>query len=197
MSMLHKYHNTQPQSVSDAVLWEDFRNGSKEALEIIYRRFINDLFSYGMKIKGHESLVKDCIQELFVELWNSRMRLSSTDSIKYYLLKALKFKIHHHLKKEMKDQNEGQSYTSFLLEDYVYSHETMLINDQNRSERSKVLYEEMMKLPSRQKEILHLLFYEGLSYEKVSEIMSINVRSVYTLAWKSLSVLRKRVKIIF
>jgi RNA polymerase sigma factor (sigma-70 family) len=47
------------------------------------------------------------------------------------------------------------------------------------------------KLPARQKEVLHLLFDQGLSYEEVAGIMEINVRSVYTLPWKGISSLRK------
>lgn len=59
-------------------IWDAFRNGNKEALELIYRKNINELFLYGMKIRGHEHLIKDCIQELFIELWNSKQNLSPT-----------------------------------------------------------------------------------------------------------------------
>jgi RNA polymerase sigma factor (sigma-70 family) len=47
-------------------------------------------------------------------------------------------------------------------------------------------------LPARQQEVIELLFYKEFSYEEISAILSINLRSVYTLAWKAISSLKKR-----
>jgi DNA-directed RNA polymerase specialized sigma24 family protein len=105
MDLIQRPDIVQLQSLPDNKIWEAYQKGNKEALEIIYRRHVNDLYNYGMKIKGHESLIKDCIQELFVELWYSKNNLSSTDNIKYYLLRAIKFKINHHLKIELHHNN--------------------------------------------------------------------------------------------
>ncbi|MEK6479336.1 sigma-70 family RNA polymerase sigma factor [Catalinimonas sp. 4WD22] len=181
--------NNKWWSTDDELIWEAFNNGDKEALEYIYRHFINDLYHYGMKIKGHPYLVKDCIQELFVDLWKSRAQLSSTNNIKFYLLKALKFKINHRLKKEF--TYHFHDLGEALTVEMVLPHESLLIQNQLQEEQQVKLKQAIKKLPDRQKEIIHLLFYEGLCYEKVSEIMAINVRSVYTLAWKALSSLRK------
>lgn len=171
-------------------VWDAFRNGNKEALEAIYRKYISELFIYGMKIKGHENLIKDCIQELFIELWNSKNNLSSTTSIKYYLLRALKYKINHHLKQELKFS--GRNF--FFSDEFESSHETKLINKFTTEEKEKEIQNVLKQLPARQKEIIHLLFYQELSYEKISEIMEINVKSVYTLAWKAISFLRTKIK---
>lgn len=48
------------------------------------------------------------------------------------------------------------------------------------------------KLPMRQKEVIAYLFFENHSYEDTSKIMGINVQSVYTLAWKAISNLKKK-----
>jgi DNA-directed RNA polymerase specialized sigma24 family protein len=49
------------------------------------------------------------------------------------------------------------------------------------------------KLPMRQKEVIQLLFFESHSYEDTSNIMGINIQSVYTLAWKAISNLKKTI----
>lgn len=173
---------------SDNDIWEDFQHGDKAALEHMYRQYVQDLYNYGMKIKGNEALVKDAIQELFFELWKNRKHLSPTDNIKFYLMKALKLKMYYHLKQAMdlssltKNASEGE---------IVFSYESVFIERQIQEEQLRKLSKGIRLLPDRQKEVIHLLFYEGLTYEEVSEIMGINVRSVYTLAWKSLSTLRK------
>lgn len=178
--------DNQWQSSSDIDIWDAFKRGEKEALEHIYRQYINDLYNFGMKIKGHDCLVKDCIQELFVDLWKGRHQISSTDNIKFYLLKALKNKINRRLK------NEQITSSKISTPEIVLSPESILIQNQLEEEQLLKLHQAIRHLPERQREIIHLLFFEGLSYEQVSEIMAINVRSVYTLAWKSLATLRRK-----
>jgi len=45
----------------------------------------------------------------------------------------------------------------------------------------------------RQKQVIHLLFFEQIAYEEVSKLMGINLRSVYTLAWKAIANLKKHI----
>ena len=175
---------------SDSTIWEAFQQGDKAALEHMYRQYVQDLYNYGMKIKGNEALVKDTIQELFLELWKSRTHLSSTDNIKFYLMKALKLKMYHHLKQ---GQESFVVSKNNLTGEVVLPYESLFIEREVQEEQFRKLSKAIRYLPDRQKEVIHLLFYEGLTYEEVSEIMGINVRSVYTLAWKSLSTLRKTI----
>lgn len=183
---------TPCSSITDEQLWASFRHGDKQALENIYRTYSKVLFVYGMKIKRNRSLVKDCIQELFVELWKSRSRLSATNNIKFYLLKALKLKMHHQLKKEsyLDTITEEADYTSPLS--ISVSYEDSLIEAQTCQENRQKIRSMVRQLPNRQREIIHLLFFEGLSYEEISSIMHIHTQSVYTLVWKALSSLKKQ-----
>ena len=187
-SLPSKFHHWK--GCSDAELWDAFKTGNKEALELMYRTYAKDLFNYGMKIKAHRSLVKDCIQELFVELWKSRTHLSATRQIKFYLLKALKIKIHQALRKEQPFVSEMEPEVANRLILLPYEHN--LIEVQTLEEKTRKLKQCLQELPARQQEIIHLLFFEGMSYEEISEIMSIHVQSLYTLAWKALAALKKR-----
>jgi RNA polymerase sigma factor (sigma-70 family) len=46
-------------------------------------------------------------------------------------------------------------------------------------------------LPPRQKEIIFLRFYEGLSYDEIADIMSISINSAYKLLYKALENLQQ------
>lgn len=177
----------------DLVIWNRFREGNWDALEYIYRTYTKDLFNYGMKICANNSLVEDAIQELFVELWNSRKNLAATEKIRFYLLKALKWKITHQLKRERKIYGE-QELEDVVEVEVVLPFESKLLSDQLSEERRACLYEAMNKLPQRQKEILQLLFFEDLSHQEVADIMNIRVRSVYVTAYRALSSLRENIK---
>ncbi|MFD2933788.1 sigma factor [Spirosoma flavum] len=47
-----------------------------------------------------EAVVEDCIQELFLQLWQNRSNINETDSVKHYLLKALRHHVFQHLRSQ-------------------------------------------------------------------------------------------------
>ncbi len=67
--------------------------GSRAAYTHIYVTYAPVLYNYGYKIAPDRSLIEDCIQDLFEHLLRSRSNLSPTDSIKFYLFKAMRRQI--------------------------------------------------------------------------------------------------------
>ncbi len=170
-------------------IWEQLRQGNDQALEYFYRTYAQGLFSFGMKLYGKNEFVQDVLHELFVDIWNRHKQLSSITSVKTYLFKSLKYKLHRQYSKEkhwinkVEFRDAHQAGIEFPLENHLIDHQTTRENKLN-------VLKSMEKLPARQREVLHLLFDDGFSYEEISEIMGINVRSVYTLAWKGISSLK-------
>ncbi|MFY0654006.1 MAG: sigma-70 family RNA polymerase sigma factor [Cyclobacteriaceae bacterium] len=177
---------------TDAQLWKKFKSGDLISYELIYRNNVRDLFNYGISIIPEEAVIQDCIHELFLEIWKSRKNLSDTDNIKYYLLKSLRWKINHFNSQAQKTQavdfqtNIYDKQISFPFEDEIIRKQQIVAN-KNKIERA------LAKLTPRQKEIITLIFYEGLTYEEIASLMSLNVGSIYTLAWKAISHLKKLV----
>ncbi|MBO9153573.1 RNA polymerase sigma factor [Chitinophaga sp. GCM10012297] len=174
-------------SLNDSALWAKVTEGDKEALAFVYRTSFPALFRYGMKLQADESLVKDCIHDLFVTIWLSRERLSSTDSIKYYLLASLKRRISAQLQKNAVDSFEDVPETVAISA----SPEENIIREQAGQELQLKLVKMMGQLPPRQQEILHLRFYEGLSPQETANIMDLSLNSSYVLLSKALNFLKK------
>ena len=175
--------------LADEQVWLAFREGDKEAFSFIYTHYLEILFNYGMKVVNDRSLVKDSIQELFIDLWKSRQNLSGTNQIRYYLFKALRRKL-------VREATKQRLTTEKFLQDFkgeltVNSAENAYISAEISEERKIVLQKALGKISLRQQEVLNLLFFENYSYEQISQVMSINVKSVYTLAWKAFSALKK------
>tara|TARA_R110002020_G_scaffold52026_6_gene146746 strand:- start:1185 stop:1775 length:591 start_codon:yes stop_codon:yes gene_type:complete len=174
-------------------LWTDLRSGDKSALEAIYRNYIQDLFNFGMSIHSDETLVKDAIQDIFIDLWNYRSKLCSEANIKQYLFKSLSNRIHKELGK-----NSRRSSLHWRMDQEVLidSSEDVLIENQRDSEISSKMSLAFKKLPVRQKEVLQYLYFEKLSYEDTSKLLDINIRSTYTLAWKAINALKKALLVL-
>ncbi|SEJ60609.1 RNA polymerase sigma factor, sigma-70 family [Cyclobacterium xiamenense] len=177
----------------DDVLWNQIKAGEMAGLEGLYTKYVRELFRLGMSIRGDQSLAKDCIQEVFLKIWQYRDSVKATDNAKLYLFKCLSNRIHKEISKEKK----RYSYLHPELEDALQTEpEEAGTSSLAFPKHRKNLVEALDSLPSRQQEVIHLLYYENHCYEDISIIMGINVQSVYTLAWKALANLKKRLLLI-
>src|SRR5579871_4559292 len=103
--------------------WLQFKGGDREAFAAVYRQHILFLIAYGLRLCPDRHLLKDQIQELFVELWHSRQNLASTGSVKFYLFKALRYKLIRLEKNRLLRDHTARaaSYADNLFEDSVES----------------------------------------------------------------------------
>lgn len=172
--------------------WKSLREGDRNGLEGIYRIFSKDLFQYGMTISGDADFIQDCIQEVFIDIWKYHKNLQKADNVKMYLLRSLNHKIFRESKKEKKWEKEkiNEDLEEFF---FIESKENELVNDQREQHLQKRLANALDDLPIRQKEVIQYLFFEDITYEEASKLMGINLRSVYTLAWKAVSNLKKTI----
>jgi RNA polymerase sigma factor (sigma-70 family) len=177
--------------LNEGDLWRRFKSGDKEAFSRIYISYFNTLYNYGCKVHKSKDAVKDCIQDLFFELWRRKEHLGDTDSIKFYLLKSLRRKIVREIEKDATSSEKAEMASCEHL-DFVFPYESDLINEQARIERSERLSRAFSTLSSRQKEILFLRFFNDMTVDEIASIMSINYQSVHNLIFRAITQLRKQ-----
>lgn len=169
-------------------VWNSFKNGNWISYRQLYGDHYRALNNYGYKFTKDVSLIEDSIHDLFVKLWTNRSTLGSPpSSIRNYLYKALRNILFRKLKLHAR--------FAFLDDDnYAYTFEVSCDTQLMEDEEEKILRERIKeildKLPARQKEIVYLRFYEGLSYEEVADVMSIDIHSVYKLWYKAMENLK-------
>ena len=185
--------NIASVNISDSILWGNFKSGDESAFAMIFRTHYQAMFNYGLKFQKDKGLVEDAIQELFLELWKNKQNLSDTDSIKPYLLTALRRKI---IAKFNFQSKVKRLFSKDLPKEYkfeiILSPETELINTQTHEFTASQLKAELEALPPRQKEILYLLFYQDLSYEEIAQIMDMNYQSARNLVHRAVTQLREK-----
>lgn len=173
----------------DELHWDAFRQGDEEAYVHIYRTYAPVLFKYGMKVASDRELVKDAIQDLFVYLWEAHGRLGSTDSIQYYLFRALRRVIAGKLDKTRSVLDED------AIQAYILPYESQWIEQQTDENNAARLNHELESLPQRQKEAVFLRFYSDLEFDEIAALMGINRRAVYKLIYKAIDALQKNMLI--
>lgn len=177
--------------VVDAELWQRFKNGNEDAYRHLYDHFAPILYSYGCKITSDDSLVKDCLQDLFYNIGRKRhtlSNLSDADSIKYYLFCAMRREIIHKMNLGAGLMNHSDRLPKPVLERSV---EEKVIEDEEIRMLRQALSQAIAKLSSRQQEAIYLRFYENTSFEDIASIMNITPRAAYKLIYRSISALQK------
>lgn len=175
--------------ISDRELWNSFRSGSNAAFITIYNKLFDILYAYGIRINPSESLVEDAIHDVFYDLKMNCRNLGATDSIKFYLFKCLKRQILKEIKKWDSSRNQLEENDSFEI---IFSHEQNLINRQLDFEKTQKINKAISMLSPRKREAIYYIFFEGLSYQQVSELMGLaDAKSARDLTYKGLKVLRE------
>lgn len=171
-------------------IWIEFVNGDKAAFTSIYNSNIDALFSYGMKLNSNKNFVKDCIQDVFLDIYEHRKQISIPRNIKFYLFKALKRNMFRELKKERKKSSLPEHENlSFFTE---YNIETKTIDKEVEKHQQELVAKIIKELTPKQQEILYLRFTKGFNYIEISEITEINHNSVRKQVYRAIKKLRKK-----
>lgn len=175
---------------SDTQLWHQLLKGDSAALSIIYQKNASFLSAYGYKLTANREIVNDAIQDVFVNLWQKRNQLPEVKNIKAYLLKSLRNRILRILETRNLNGNGEQPHQA--VQD---SYENHLIQEELTKENLRKLHQSIQKLPTRQKEVINLRYYQNLTTEEIAEVLNINYQSVSNLLYKGIKTLKQQVHI--
>ncbi len=178
----------------DTKLWAALKAGDQTALKGIYESHIGALLQYGKRFSRDSQQIEDCIHDLFVNLWKNRTGLGMTDSIRRYLLVALRRSIIRKVGKSNKTKDlpeEDQLQISF--EGCI---ETSMIRAETSQAEQEELAHAMSQLTARQQEAIYLRYHKDLAYEDIAKIMEINYQSVRNLVFNGIVQLRKLMMIL-
>lgn len=177
-------------AMTDETLWQAVREGSETAFEALYRRYFQVLFSYGKRIHQDEDAVNDAIQDLFVDIWRSRHSLSQAQSVKFYLIRSLRRKIHRSLKPDSLHGEEWENVQEAILP-MAPSPEALFTHDEETWIQNEKLTAWLSQLPPRQNEALLLRYYHNFEYSEIADLLHIKEQTARNLVQKALQILRK------
>tara|TARA_R110000868_G_C10599166_1_gene740314 strand:+ start:188 stop:673 length:486 start_codon:yes stop_codon:yes gene_type:complete len=141
-----------------------------------------------MKLNPDKDFVKDCIQDVFLDIYEHKSQLSIPKNINFYLFKALKRTLFRKLKKERKNDGLNDLNQTYFATEYNIESETI---DKEIEKRNKRIINLITKeLTSKQQEILYLKFNKGFSYIEISEIVGIDNNSVRKQVYRAIKKLR-------
>ena len=180
---------TNNEKLSDSTLWNQLRSGDEEAFSLLFERYYSPLVNYGKTLMSESDIVKDCVQDVFVNIWSYRYKLNDAIAVRAYLLSCVRKRIaryheREHIFSKVKDVDSLDFLFEFSIEEQLIADETMAIKVQQ-------LNRLINHLPTRQKEALYLRYHQGLSVEQGAEVLNMNYQSTKNLLHRAILQLRK------
>lgn len=180
-------------SVDDAMLWNNLREGDEKSFSMLFERYYTDLVRYGNSLSPYEEKVQDCIQDVFTDIWVYRNTLQNSVVVKAYLLSSVRKRIARlHERDHIFRKTTSTDSIAFLLE---FSVDYELIDDDYATKEKVIHLNNLLNdLPARQKEALYLRYHQGLTVEQIAEMLDVNYQSASNLLHRGLLSLRKEWK---
>lgn len=171
--------------------WLHIKAGDKQAYAEAYTFYYKKLFNYGRKFTQDEFLVEDAIQEILLQLWTNRERLSSILSPETYLFSSFRYTLLRKIQQSRRHENLRDGFEP----EPGFSAEHFIINKETDAAIQQQLLQAMRELTARQREAIFLRFYEGLSYEEVASVLNISVKATYKIMARALLQLKDKISI--
>lgn len=181
----------QTDYINEEHLWNTFLAGDDKAYSCIYKKYVTELFAYGIRFTPDRELVKDCIQDVFVKIYSSRANLHKTDNIKLYLFMALKNTLLNVFQKDKTTYHIDAVEPVFSTEENI---EDKLIADELEQERQEKMRRLLELLTPRQKEVIYYRYVENMSINDICLLMDMNYQSVQNLIQRSIKNVRNKFK---
>ncbi|NGP77355.1 sigma-70 family RNA polymerase sigma factor [Balneolaceae bacterium YR4-1] len=168
--------------------WNKFVAGDTHLFKKIFTKYYPKLYGYGIKISNNPRIVEDCIQELFENIWDRREDLHHVESPHVYLFVSLRRKV---LKQISKKKNRSKKLRLLRHKPKIkFCKQDIIIKNEQINQQKEELAQALNQLPERQKEILFLHFYNGLSYSEIANVLDIKRQSIRNHVYRAMKKLR-------
>jgi RNA polymerase sigma-19 factor, ECF subfamily len=172
--------------VSDFDLLERLRGGSQVAFETIFRTYYPRLVGTAESMLHDRAAAEEVAQEVMLELWRRRARLSVDTSLRAYLFRATRNRALNWIRHEQ----AARRAEPHGAPDPVAQPSAQ--NDLTQAEIDRAIREAMDELPPRCREVFELSRVHGLRYAEIAAALDISIKTVEAQMGKALRIVRER-----
>jgi RNA polymerase sigma factor (sigma-70 family) len=167
--------------------WTSLKNDDPEALGYFYDTYVDKLFISAMAISNDRELIKDTLQDVFVELWKYRKTISEVKNPQAYLTRILKSLLFKKLKARRLSNIDADLAT--VAADELNAEELMIFSGTETINHSR-LQNAVSTLSKKQQLVLKLRFYQNMSYSEIASKLGMKDQSVNNLVFRTFRRLR-------
>lgn len=171
--------------LTDQQLFELLQNGNSDAFDALYKKYWKKLLYRAIQKIDSQEDAEELVQDIFIDLWNSRKRIKIDTSVHLYIAAMLRYKIIATIAKRKKQI-------------YYTTNEIDVISIQDHSTEQWLSFEEtrvnletvISTLPDKCQIVFRLSREEGLSDRQIADDLGVSKKNVEAHISRALKILR-------
>ena len=189
---MRAFEFTKPPSTTlnhleDADVFQVMRRGSLSALEILYQRYGAAVYRLALRIVGNCQEAEDLTQDVFLEFWRQQTYDPDRGTVLVFLLTMTRSRALNRLKK---NRSHRDRLTKWLSDRPLSSKNTPFENT-SLEELSTQVTAALKTLPDKQRRVLEMAYYDGLSQSEITEHLNLPIGTVKSQSRRGLLKLRQ------
>lgn len=182
---MHKIFLLQSVVLSEQEIVGAIREGNERIFEETFRKYYQSLCNYANSILKEMDEAEEVVQNLFLSIWEKRIDLEISISLKSYLYRA----VHNHCLNRIKHLKVREEYQQYAVNFYDASYESVS-QTVMKNELEIKIEEAIRKLPEQCRLIFQMSRFEELKYHEIAEQLEISPKTVENQIGKALKILR-------
>ncbi len=169
---------------------ERLLEGQDQVLDNLVERYLQPLYSYAFSILHSQSAAEDAFQETFLKVYRKRRSFRRDARFRPWVYQIC-LNVCRDILRKQKRQREVPLEEGAVGVDSAPGPQERA----EKADQAAALRQALKQLPTKQREVLLLAHYQGLSYEEIGQILNIprgTVKSRHHHAIKKLSQILKK-----
>ena len=156
----------------DNRLLKRLRRGDKDALQRIYEKYRDDLFTVAMSLLHNIHASEDCLQEVFLTIADVKKNANIRRNLKGYLVSCIANRARNQQRKASVKSNCPAEHLSGLE---ILNDPAQQLVDREQFYR---LLEALTQLPDRQREAFVLHVQGGMKFRQIAKLQNVSIKTV-------------------
>jgi RNA polymerase sigma-70 factor (family 1) len=148
-------------------------NNSRASFKRLYLFYYNKLFSLAKSFVKLDEAAEEIADDVFLNLWMQRSRLTIINNFTYYCYTAVKNKSLTYLSRPQVKNINIVDLNIEIIDSSASGEDRLICED-----LTKTINSSLSKLPDQCKLVFKLLREDGLKYREVAELLDISIKTV-------------------
>ena len=176
---------------TETELWSALKTGQSEALGILYDRYASLVYRLALRILANPQEAEDLTQEIFVSFWRSNSYNPARGSISSFLMTMTRSRAIDKLRSRSTKLKFLQRWSQTIM---TQTPTPTPFDTASLSQRSQHVNSALAQLPSSQRQVLEMAYYDGLSQSEIAKVLETPLGTIKTWSRQGLLNLRKNLQ---
>jgi len=177
---------------NDLLLFEKVKLNDFLAYEIIFKKYIKELYRFAFTYVRDGQIAEEMTQEVFLYVWEKRAQIEIQTTLKTYLYSAVKNKCLNYIKLELPRQQSMGDISEVML-----SVSTKDKDEGENEQLRKHIQSAIDTLPKKCRQIFILSRNAGMTYEEIAQELDLSKKTVENQMGIALKKLRESLEDVY